>query len=106
MDNARTLLRAGRAVVLDATFIDPGLRARAERLAVEEGVPFHGVWLEAPQAVLEGRIEARVGDASDATIDVLHEQIGRHTSQVAWARVDASGPVERSAEDWAAGHAG
>ncbi|MFL5382738.1 MAG: AAA family ATPase, partial [Longimicrobiaceae bacterium] len=32
---ARTLLKAGRAVLLDATFIDPALRARAERLAAE-----------------------------------------------------------------------
>jgi aminoglycoside phosphotransferase family enzyme/predicted kinase len=100
--NARALLTAGRAVVLDATFIAPALRARAEQLAKDCGVPFQGVWLDAPVEVLAGRIEGRTGDASDATLQTLHEQIGRHTSEVAWERVDAAGSVEQSATDWAA----
>lgn len=100
--NARALLTAGRAVVLDATFIDPALRARAEQLARDCGVPFRGVWLDAPVEVLAGRVIGRTDDASDATVQTLRDQIGRHTSQVAWERVDASGPVELSAADWAA----
>ncbi len=40
IENARTLLKAGHAVVLDATFIDPALRARVEQLALDCGVPF------------------------------------------------------------------
>ncbi len=100
--NARALLTAGRAVVLDATFIDPALRARAEQLARDCGVPFRGVWLDAPVEVLAGRVIGRTDDASDATVQTLRDQIGRHTSQVAWERIDASGPVEPSAADWAA----
>ncbi|MET0273013.1 MAG: AAA family ATPase [Phenylobacterium sp.] len=100
--NARAMLDAGRAVVLDATFIDPVLRGRVEQLAKDAGVPFDGVWLDAPAEILAGRVEARTGDASDATVEVLREQIGRHTSEVAWERVDASGSVEQSAMDWAA----
>jgi len=105
IENARTLLKAGRAVVLDATFIDPALRGRAERLATDCGVPFHGVWLEAPTEVLEARIAARSGDASDATVPTLHDQVARLDAAVAWPRVNASGAVEQSAEAWSAGHA-
>jgi aminoglycoside phosphotransferase family enzyme/predicted kinase len=99
---ARAMLKAGRAVVLDATFIDPVLRGRAEALAAECGVPFHGAWLEAPLAVLEARVASRAGDASDATIEVLHDQVARHTSQVAWTAVDATAPVDRAAAAWLA----
>ncbi|RAK58809.1 gluconate kinase [Phenylobacterium hankyongense] len=98
--NAGALLKAGRAVVLDATFIDPELRARVEQLARACGVPFHGVWLDAPVPVLEARVAARTGDASDATLETLHDQIARHTSRVDWAVIDATGPVEDSAAAW------
>lgn len=101
LDNARAMLRAGRAVVLDATFIDPALRARAEALAAECGVPFHGAWLEAPVEVLEARVAGRTGDASDATVAVLHDQVGRMRDQtVAWPRVDTHAPKDSAAKAW------
>jgi aminoglycoside phosphotransferase family enzyme/predicted kinase len=100
IENARTLLKAGHGVVLDATFIDPVLRARAEQLAIDCGVPFDGVWLEAPLELLEARIAARINDASDATVATLADQRARHTSQVHWRRVDASGDVDAAAQAW------
>ena len=100
VDNARALLRAGASVVLDATFIDPGLRGRAEALARECGVPFEGVWLDAPAEVLEARVAGRTRDASDATVQVLRGQIARLGDDVAWPRVDATGPVEPAAARW------
>jgi hypothetical protein len=104
---AAAMLRAGRAVVLDATFTDPSLRDRAERLAVEARVPFSGVWLEAPAEVLEARVAGRTGDASDADVEVLHDQIRRlDRDAVRWARVDASDDVEAAARAWTARHAG
>ena len=102
-ETAAALLKAGQAVVLDATFTEPSLRARAEALAAEVGVPFHGAWLEAPVEVLEDRVAGRVGDASDATLAVLHDQIARHGGEaVAWRSVDATAPSERAAETWLA----
>ncbi len=87
--NARTLLAAGRAVVLDATFRDPAPRARAEAVAAEAGVPFQGLWMEAPLEVLEARVAGRTGDASDATVAMLR----RHASELGevggWTRVVA-----------------
>lgn len=101
--NARTMLKAGRSVLLDATFIDPALRARAEALAGECAVPFHGAWLEAPIEVLEARVAGRKGDASDATVAVLHEQVKRMDGQVlAWPKVDANGPKGAGAQAWLA----
>ena len=100
-ETARALLKAGQAVVLDATFTEPELRARAEALAAECGVAFHGAWLEAPAEVLEARVGGRVGDASDATLQVLHDQIARHGGQATgWTRVDAAAPTGEAAARW------
>jgi aminoglycoside phosphotransferase family enzyme/predicted kinase len=102
-ETAKLLLRSGRAVVLDATFTDPALRARAEGLATEIGVPFHGCWLEAPIDILESRVTARVGDASDATVAVLHDQISRFAGHVSgWTRIDAVQPSQQAAASWVA----
>jgi len=102
IDNARSMLKAGRAVVLDATFIDPALRARVEALAVECGVPFRAAWLDAPIEVLEARVAGRKGDASDATVAVLHDQAARLQEPIGWPKVDTQAPKEAAAKDWIA----
>jgi aminoglycoside phosphotransferase family enzyme/predicted kinase len=87
-EQAREALAAGFPVILDATF----LRAE-ERRAVAElapGVPFLGVWLEAPVAVLAARLAARRGDASDADVEILHRQLRAGAGAVDWWRVDAA----------------
>ena len=89
-------------VVVDATFIQPELRSRVEALAGEAGVPFHGVWLEADPEILAPRIEGREGDASDATVATLRMQLDLDVGEVAWRKVDASGPAADSAEAWVA----
>ncbi|WP_374578339.1 AAA family ATPase [Phenylobacterium sp.] len=103
---ARALLDAGRAVVVDATFIQPELRGRAEALAREAGVPFHGVWLGAAPEVLAQRIEGREGDASDATVATLRMQLERDVGPIDWVRIDASGPAQDAAEAWSIEHGG
>lgn len=99
LDDARALLRAGRAVLLDATFIDPVLRARAEALAAECGVAFRPAWLDAPLEVLEARVAGRTGDASDATVAVLRDQVAR-LRPVAWRKADATIPTEAAVRAW------
>ena len=103
IETAATLLKAGRGVVLDATFIDPALRARAEQLARDRGVPFRGVWLEAPLEILKARVAGRVGDASDATVETLDDQLARLGGEPAWGHVDTAGSVEDAARGWLAG---
>ena len=90
---AEAASRAGHAVIADSTFLDPGLRAAIEAAAGRAGVPFLGVWLDAPLAVLESRIAARDragGDASDATIAVLRQAAARDPGPIAWPRLDAA----------------
>jgi aminoglycoside phosphotransferase family enzyme/predicted kinase len=104
LENGRQLLKAGHSVVLDATFIDAGLRARAEQLARECGVPFDGVWLQAPLSTLKARVARRRNDASDATVATLEDQLARLTVEAAWERVDTSGQAKDAAHRWAKRH--
>ena len=94
--DARKALRAGRPVILDATFFGEAERAGARRLAQGLGVRFRGLWLTAPKAVLAGRIAGRRGDASDADLSVLERQFERFPPaglerDEHWRAVDAGG---------------
>ena len=90
-DRARTILAAGDAVIADAVYARPEERAALEAVAREAGVPFVGLWLEAPAAALEERIAERTGDASDATVAVLRRQRDYDLGTVDWHRIDAGG---------------
>jgi predicted kinase len=84
---AEELLAAGRSVILDATFLDPGHRARTSELAGRLGVPFGAVWLEAPVDLLRARLAGRSGDASDATPETLELQVQRELGPIEWRRL-------------------
>ncbi len=88
---ARGGLGAGRAVIVDAVYAKPEERAAVEVLARDLAVPFHGLWLECPEAVMVARVAARTGDASDATAEVVRRQLGYDLGAVAWHRIEASG---------------
>ncbi len=88
-DLARRALAAGATVVLDAVHGEATERHAAEALAAAAGVPFCGLWLEAPAAVLRARVAARRDDASDATVSVLENQLARGVGDIAWVRLDA-----------------
>ena len=47
--------------------------------------------------MLEARVAGRTGDASDATVEVLRDQIGRLQQPVAWTHVDAAGDLGAAA---------
>lgn len=83
---ARACLAAGRAVVLDASFLEPERRMAAADLARACDVPFDGVWLEVAPATLRGRVTARRGDASDANLAVLEGQLARGAGEIGWRR--------------------
>lgn len=95
---ARSALAAGRAVILDAVFAHEAERAHAEALAAEAGVPFDGLWLEAPADILEGRIVGRRGDASDADVAVLRKQLSYDLGRIDWHRLDVSGGATEIAD--------
>jgi len=91
---ARSVLAAGHAVVLDAVFAKPQGRLAIEVVAREAGMPFTGLWLDAPEAVLSGRTAGRRGDASDATPEIVKKQLAEETGTITWHRLDASGSPE------------
>jgi len=87
---ANLAARGGHAVIADATFMDPAHRSMIETAARQANVPFIGIWLTAPRDVLEQRIGARTGDASDATVDVLRSAARNDPGPGAWRAIDAT----------------
>jgi uncharacterized protein len=85
-----TAAKAGHAVIADATFMDFAHRSLVEAVAQQANVAFLGIWLSAPQPILEQRITARSGDASDASVEVLRAAVGAESGAGAWHAVDAS----------------
>lgn len=94
-ETASGILAAGHSVILDAVYGDPRLRAEAQDAARRAGVRFEGIWLEVPSEVLEQRIAARHGDASDATVAVLHEQLAHIQPPADWTAIAAGRPVDK-----------
>ncbi|MDX2145762.1 MAG: AAA family ATPase [Rhodospirillaceae bacterium] len=91
---ARRVLAAGHGVVVDAVFAKPDERAMVEHVARGIGVPFLGLWLEAPLAVRESRVGIRVRDASDADAAVARAQERYDIGALAWSRIDAGGALD------------
>ena len=81
---------AGHAVVADATFLDPAQRTALAEMAARAGVRFLGIWLEAKLPVLEARILARHGDASDADVAVLRAAAAHDPGAGDWLAVPAA----------------
>jgi hypothetical protein len=92
---ARAALAAGHAVILDAVFLQPSERLATERLADACAVPFDGLWLVAPEPTLTGRVSTRIGDASDATAEVVRRQAAADHGAIGWREIDATAtPIE------------
>jgi len=87
--NVQDAIAGRHAVVVDATFLDPGLRESVAGAARAAGVPFVGLWLHAPMAELEHRVAARLGDASDATVAVLRA-VSAVVPPVDWRHIEAT----------------
>lgn len=96
---AGQVVAAGHGVILDAVYGEASERTAIEGVMRRAGVRFDGIWLEAPAHVLEARIGGRRGDASDATVDVLRQQLARIPKPATWAAIDAGGPVDAIAAE-------
>jgi aminoglycoside phosphotransferase family enzyme/predicted kinase len=97
--HAQQAIVAGHSVIVDATFVDPAQRSALAQAARQAAVPFLGLWLQAPLAELTARVAARRHDASDATVDVLHDMAARDPGPVDWLPVpasDAGGALDRA----------
>jgi predicted kinase len=62
-------------------------------VARELGVPFTGLWLEAPSETLKRRVTDRRGDASDATVQVVERQLAYDLGTISWHRTASGGDL-------------
>lgn len=86
---AARILATGQSVIVDAVHARESERMDVERVARGCGMPFAGIWLEAPAETLVARVDARTGDASDADANVVRHQQTYDLGHLTWARLDA-----------------
>jgi predicted kinase len=80
-------------VIIDAVFLKPEERQSFAAVAKAASVPFSGLWLGASASTMEARLRARRRDASDATPEVLTQQLRQDAGPIDWVIIDAgSGP--------------
>jgi aminoglycoside phosphotransferase family enzyme/predicted kinase len=87
---AAEIVRGGHSAIVDAVLARPDDRLALERVAADAGVPFAGIWLDAPDAMLMNRVRHRREDASDADVQVVRRQLSEGAGAVEWTRLDAS----------------
>ena len=93
-ERAATALGAGYAAIIDAVALKDDERRSFAAVAATAGVAFTGLWLEAPAERMQERLAARRGDASDASRDVLAQQMSYDHGALEWIRLDAGGDAD------------
>jgi hypothetical protein len=93
-DRAAMALGGGYAAVIDAVALREEERRAFVAVAAKAGVPFTGLWLDAPSERMRERIGARRADASDATAAVLEQQLQADPGMLDWHRIDAGGGID------------
>jgi aminoglycoside phosphotransferase family enzyme/predicted kinase len=72
---AETILADGWSVLVDAAFLKRAERDNFRASATQLEIPFAIIACEAPIDELRRRLTARTGDASEATVEVLEQQL-------------------------------
>ena len=80
------------SVVVDATFMHAEGRDDIEKLAGSLGIDFQGYWLVGNTENLAKRVGERPQGASDATVDVLRQQLDQGPGDVGWRQMDTTDP--------------
>lgn len=80
-------------MLVDAVFDRLTDREQIEQMALGARVPFTGFWLHARPDALFARVDARRGDASDATVEVVRAQLARDAGPVNWTWIETGGAV-------------
>jgi aminoglycoside phosphotransferase family enzyme/predicted kinase len=88
------ITHGGGSVVADAVFDKPEKRDLMEKTARRSGARFDGIWLKAEPTLLKRRIETRRGGPSDATLDILAQQLARDVGEITWQKIDAGGTAD------------
>jgi uncharacterized protein len=78
-------------VIIDAVSLNEDERHSFASIAKQAGVPFSGIWLSAPADVMVARLRDRHNHASDASVEVLKQQLRRDPGPLDWQRVNVGG---------------
>jgi aminoglycoside phosphotransferase family enzyme/predicted kinase len=89
-ERAAVALKAGYAAVVDAVALRDEERRAFAAVAQASGVPFTGLWLDAPAETMRARIGMRQADASDASAAVLDRQLQAEPGPLDWRHINAS----------------
>ena len=92
---AATTLAAGYTAIIDAVSLLPDERRAFADVAARAGVLFTGIWLHADADAMAERIRKRLGDASDATAEVLAQQLQQDPGPIDWTRINSRGSAEQ-----------
>ena len=95
-DEVRTALRSGYPVIADAVFAHPEHRRVVADIAKVQGVPFTGLWLQAPPDVMARRVTERINNVSDADAEILKLQLDYDLGDIDWIKIDSSGPRDET----------
>jgi aminoglycoside phosphotransferase family enzyme/predicted kinase len=93
---AARIIAAGHSAIADAVFARAGERADIERAAPQA---FRGLFLTADLETRLARVGGRRSDASDADAKVARAQENYELGELAWTKVDAAGPPERTLQN-------
>ena len=91
-EEAAAALETGHSVIVDAVFARPEERAGAPEVARRCGVPFNGMWLDAPPEVRIERVSGRQRNASDADAEVVRRQLDYDLGEIEWPIVNSDQP--------------
>jgi aminoglycoside phosphotransferase family enzyme/predicted kinase len=94
LTRAREALGAGHSVIVDAVYAQATEREALEAVARDLDVPFQGLWLTAPEPTMAERVTGRRGNASDATAEVVRQQLSYDVGAMTWQRIDSNGPLD------------
>ena len=97
---AADALAAGYSVIIDAVSLKPEERRSFLEVGATAGVPFVGLWLAAPGTTMDRRLRERRHDASDASPEVLAQQVQQDPGAMDWF-ASMRALVRRMPERWA-----
>lgn len=95
-ENTSRVLAMGHSVIADAVFADQGQRQAIEAVAAQSGVPFDGLWIEAPATIRMERVAKRINNPSDVTPEIVLQQLDYDLGDLIWPRIDSSGPRQET----------
>jgi hypothetical protein len=95
-ERAAAALTQGHSVIVDAVFAKADERQAIEAISRKMEVGFTGLYLVADLDTRIERVRGRVGDASDATTEIVRQQQAYQQGTIGWATIDASGRPEQT----------